>query len=132
MTKEYYQKHKEKLKKVNREWFLKNKEQGRQAQKVYRESHKEEIKRYRKEYYKKNWYFLNKHQTFQMSIPEARKMSRECEKCKDKRLYVLHWHHRDQDRKNNKKENLQVLCANCHMETHYEESLLADKTYKKR
>lgn len=42
-----------------------------------------------------------------------------CKYCGDTRKYVLQVHHIDQNRKNNKLENLEVLCANCHLEVHY-------------
>lgn len=44
-----------------------------------------------------------------------------CEKCgiSDKR--VLQVHHKDKNRQNNKLENLELLCANCHLIAHYNE-----------
>ena len=42
-----------------------------------------------------------------------------CEICgnKDKRVLILH--HKNFDNKNNLRENLQLICANCHMIIHY-------------
>lgn len=42
-----------------------------------------------------------------------------CNKCGyDKHPKILEVHHKDRDRTNNKVENLEVLCPNCHMEEH--------------
>ena len=43
-----------------------------------------------------------------------------CSKCNyDKIIHILQVHHIDNDRQNNKIENLQVLCPNCHAEIHW-------------
>lgn len=44
----------------------------------------------------------------------------ECERCKISDKRVLQVHHKDQNRKNNKIENLELLCANCHLIEHYQ------------
>lgn len=44
-----------------------------------------------------------------------------CEICNISDVRVLQVHHIDKNRKNNKLENLMLLCANCHLITHYEE-----------
>jgi 5-methylcytosine-specific restriction endonuclease McrA len=41
-----------------------------------------------------------------------------CEKCGEGNSEVLVVHHRDRNRKNNKPDNLAILCANCHMKMH--------------
>lgn len=42
-----------------------------------------------------------------------------CNRCGyDKHEQVLEVHHKDRNRKNNKISNLEVLCANCHVEEH--------------
>ena len=133
MSREYYQLNKEKFRKQNKENYLNNIEERREGNKKYYLKNKENIKKYRVQYYKDNWYYLNKYQKFGLGIPEARTMPKECEKRKEGRLYVLHWHHRDFNRNNNTKKNLQVLCANCHMEIHFINSLNnKDKIYGKK
>ena len=43
-----------------------------------------------------------------------------CNKCGyDKYPELLHVHHKDKNRKNNEINNLEILCQNCHAETHY-------------
>ena len=44
----------------------------------------------------------------------------ECEKCGYKKyIEVLEVHHKDMNRRNNKIENLELLCPTCHMEYHF-------------
>lgn len=108
-----------------------DKEKARIRYRKYVKTHRKEIEKYRIRYYKENWYYLNKYQKFDMGIKEARKMPHECEKCNDERLYVLQWHHKDLNRNNNKRSNVQVLCANCHMEAHYKKNKLGGMKYGK-
>jgi len=42
----------------------------------------------------------------------------ECDICKIYDIDVLQVHHIDEDRDNNKVENLRILCANCHLKLH--------------
>lgn len=44
-----------------------------------------------------------------------------CANCGEKDKEVLVVHHKDHNRKNNIKENLQILCANCHIKLHKSE-----------
>ncbi len=49
-----------------------------------------------------------------------RNYERKCSKC----LYetypeILEVHHKDRDRNNNLPDNLEILCPNCHLETHF-------------
>lgn len=44
-----------------------------------------------------------------------------CERCGYCRVQILVVHHVDRDRKNNKMENLELICPNCHAEEHYGE-----------
>lgn len=37
----------------------------------------------------------------------------------DKYIEVLEVHHKDQDRKNGQLDNLEIVCANCHLALHY-------------
>lgn len=46
------------------------------------------------------------------------KVGAKCEKCGIDNPCVLEVHHKDRNRKNNKIENLQLLCANCHLIEH--------------
>lgn len=47
-----------------------------------------------------------------------REKEHRCELCGVDDLMVLEVHHRDRDRTNNNIENLQILCANCHLRQH--------------
>ena len=62
-----------------------------------------------------NW--LNGQTVYRRLLKRHRKQER-CSKCgiNDKRVLVVH--HRDSDRKNNKPENLEWLCRNCHYIVH--------------
>lgn len=48
----------------------------------------------------------------------------ECKICKFDKLYALQVHHIDEDRDNNKLNNLIILCANCHIGVHKKELIL--------
>ena len=49
----------------------------------------------------------------------SRNMLIRCERCGyNKNSSILGVHHKDRDRNNNSKENLEVLCPNCHSEEH--------------
>lgn len=51
-----------------------------------------------------------------------------CERCGYNKKEILHVHHKDRNRKNNKLTNLELICPNCHYEEHYlEKSWLKDK-----
>ncbi len=41
-----------------------------------------------------------------------------CQRCGLREPEILHVHHLDGNRKNNRDENLIVLCPNCHMKAH--------------
>jgi len=43
---------------------------------------------------------------------ELKKIYKECVLCKSKRLSEIH--HKDHNRKNNKRKNLIIICVNCH------------------
>lgn len=53
-------------------------------------------------------------------IPDYRSLVavEECELCKINETYLLVVHHVDGNRENNKRENLKVLCFNCHARHH--------------
>lgn len=42
-----------------------------------------------------------------------------CERCGYNKPEILHIHHRDRSRENNKHSNLEIICPNCHYEEHY-------------
>ena len=50
---------------------------------------------------------------------------KKCEECGYDNEYALEIHHIDKDRTNNSKENLHVLCANCHTLVHKNKLKLA-------
>lgn len=41
-----------------------------------------------------------------------------CERCNYNKYEILQVHHKNRDRKNNKLENLELICPNCHYEEH--------------
>lgn len=42
-----------------------------------------------------------------------------CERCGFKETGILQVHHKDRNRKNNKKENIEIICPNCHTLEHF-------------
>jgi len=56
---------------------------------------------------------LNKYRRQKLKVSENK-----CEDCGIDDLDVLEIHHLDGNRKNNKMENLAILCANCHKKRH--------------
>lgn len=44
-----------------------------------------------------------------------------CELCGEEKKFILQIHHKDGNRKNNKKNNLKILCPTCHSLHHLEE-----------
>ena len=42
-----------------------------------------------------------------------------CERCGYNKIEILQVHHKDQSRFNNKLDNLELICPNCHFEEHY-------------
>ena len=54
MTKEYYQEHKEEVKRKNKEWYKKHKEERKEYNAKWRQEHKEELKEWQKRYNKKH------------------------------------------------------------------------------
>lgn len=59
--------------------------------------------------------------SFQWWRDKLRNEITECERCGflDKRAFTIH--HKDRDRKNNNRDNLEVLCWNCHMIEHHKD-----------
>ena len=51
-----------------------------------------------------------------------------CEQCGYNKYEILHIHHIDRDRSNNKFNNLELICPNCHYEKHFKENSLENKT----
>jgi hypothetical protein len=61
-----------------------------------------------------------------------------CEDCGESEYYLLHIHHKDGNDLNNQADNLEVVCANCHIKRHlkcnkngemvYHPSSLTDRT----
>ncbi len=43
---------------------------------------------------------------------------KKCERCGFSNPNILHTHHKDRDRRNNKMSNLELLCPNCHAIEH--------------
>lgn len=47
------------------------------------------------------------------------KRGSKCERCDYCKIEVLQIHHKDRNRRNNKLENLELVCPNCHFEEHH-------------
>lgn len=45
-----------------------------------------------------------------------------CEKCGYNKYEILQVHHKNKNRNDNKVENLEIICPNCHYEEHYLEN----------
>lgn len=61
----------------------------------------------------------SEHNNFQETKRFAQKDGK-CEDCGLCKLYLICIHHKDGDRTNNNKENLEILCYNCHAKRHME------------
>jgi len=46
---------------------------------------------------------------------------KKCERCGYSKWEILHIHHKDRDRNNNDRNNLEIICPNCHYEEHSSE-----------
>ncbi len=68
-----------------------------------------------------NTYFRTKDGIHSYRIRAFRVYGNKCSKCGEDRFHVLEIHHKDKNRENNDIENLEVLCANCHLDTHYKD-----------
>lgn len=42
-----------------------------------------------------------------------------CERCGYDKREILHVHHKNRNRLDNRKENLEIVCPNCHYEEHH-------------
>ena len=42
-----------------------------------------------------------------------------CERCKYDKTEILQVHHKDRNRENNIMDNLELICPNCHYESHH-------------
>lgn len=65
----------------------------------------------------------DKHPNFNNYVRQYRRIKLEnskieCEVCKIDDIRVLEVHHKDRNRKNSNLDNLQLLCANCHLIIH--------------
>ena len=91
-----------------------------------RKRNKEKDKIYSKRYYEKNIErerekrrIKRYEQKYGMKEKEYRQFLQiaKCEVCRIETPLVMH--HKDRNRKNNKKENFMVLCRNCHWNIHH-------------
>jgi hypothetical protein len=53
-----------------------------------------------------------------------------CARCAYNKYEILQVHHKDRDRNNNKLDNLELICPNCHYEEHLLEKSWLKKTEK--
>jgi hypothetical protein len=66
-----------------------------------------------------------------LKISLLKKRGKVCERCSYNKYEILQVHHKDKNKSNNKLDNLELICPNCHSEEHYlEKSWL--KNYKFR
>ena len=67
------------------------------------------------------WHNSENFKTSRFAKNELRTMANKCFKCQYKNIpEILQIHHIDRNRKNNKRENVILLCPNCHEEEHYQ------------
>ena len=72
-------------------------------------------------------YGTGERSSYRISVLENKE--KKCEKCGyDEHPEILEVHHKDRNRKNNKIDNLEFLCPNCHMWDHYSNN---DGRYKR-
>lgn len=50
-----------------------------------------------------------------------------CQKCGYSKFDIFQVHHKDRNRDNNKLNNLEILCPNCHYEKHHLEGIALNK-----
>ena len=64
-----------------------------------------------------------------LKIRLLEKRGKKCERCGYDKHEVLQIHHKDKNRSNNRFNNLELICPNCHFEEHYlEKSWLRKKS----
>ncbi len=54
---------------------------------------------------------------FKIRLMEER--GAKCERCGYKKYEILHVHHKNRNRMDNRSENLEIICPNCHYEEHH-------------
>lgn len=67
--------------------------------------------------YEKNPRWKDGRKAYKKMAFERYKMKKQCSVCKTKDKLVIH--HKDENRYNNSKENLQVMCVSCHLSYHH-------------
>jgi hypothetical protein len=55
-----------------------------------------------------------------------------CERCGFEKYEILQIHHKDKNRSNNKLDNLELICPNCHSAEHYLKRSWVKSRYNKR
>jgi ribosomal protein S27AE len=80
--------------------------------------YKEYKKRYVKQYYISHPDAYEKHKEYMLNYrrPYFKFRKDECERCGS--TSFLGQHHRDRNRENNSKDNIETLCASCHRKEH--------------
>ncbi|MFA6524571.1 MAG: HNH endonuclease signature motif containing protein [Candidatus Paceibacterota bacterium] len=53
-----------------------------------------------------------------LKLKLIKERGKNCERCNYNRYEILQIHHKDRNRINNDKENLEIICPNCHYEEH--------------
>jgi len=56
-----------------------------------------------------------------LKIRLLKSRGKKCERCGFEEYQILQVHHKDKDKNNNKLDNLEILCPNCHSREHYSE-----------
>lgn len=63
-----------------------------------------------------------------MKIRLLEERGKKCEKCGYNKYEILQVHHKNRNRKDNSRKNLELICPNCHYEEHFlEKSWLKEK-----
>jgi hypothetical protein len=66
-----------------------------------------------------------------LKLKLLKKKGKKCGRCTYNKYEILQVHHKDRNRKNNKLDNLELICPNCHYEEHfYKKSWLKNKIEK--
>ena len=55
---------------------------------------------------------------------------KKCERCGYDRYQILHVHHKNRNRSDNRPENLEIICPNCHYEEHHLKRRQNTKSWK--
>ena len=110
------------LKHYRREYYLQNKTKI----KIQIKDYKQQVPKEKRLMWNRTWYVRRKAKILKILGHVT------CEKCNEGNLYVITVHHKDGNCKNNQRENLQVLCSNCHLEAEHGKIMYEEAIKKAR